>query len=167
MLRREVISLVIFCLMIIGCFVEFAITSEPVWVANIILLPMCIMLLILQWLCKPLKEWLDESVGKKKSKLKKRAELSKHLKERTAHAIREFGHSITSNMKAIYWPKEDVFIILWCNKILMYSDSENCSSIKGISTRFTDQDLERFLDFVHDMVIESMPRATTKDSTEI
>lgn len=167
MRRRDVISLVIFCLMIIGCFVEFAITSEPVWVANIILLPMCIMLLILQRLCKPFNEWLDEPVGKKKSKLKKKAELSQHLKERVAHAIREFGHSITSNMKAIYWPKEDVFIILWCNKVLMYSDSENCSSIKGLSTMFTDHDLERFLDFTHDMVTELMPRASTKDSTEI
>lgn len=162
MLIRELISLIIVVVVIFGNFIEYMITSEPTFWVNLFLLPSTLVLLILQWVCKPYNSWLNEKVGKYKSKLKVKQELSQHLKERAAAAIREFGVPITSNMKALYWPEEDVFIILWCNKVLMYSDNPNCSSITGLSTKYTDKDLERFLDYAHKLIIDNMPQHKSK-----
>jgi hypothetical protein len=105
---------------------------------------------------------LNEKIGKHESKPDVKPNLSQHLKERAAAAIREFGAPITSNMKALYWSEEDVFIILWCNHVLMYSDKPDCSSITGLSTKYTDEDLERFLDYAHKLIIDNMPSHTSK-----
>ena len=162
MLRRELISLIIVAVLIIGNFAEYMITSEPTFWVNLFLFPATFMLVILQWVCKPFNSWLNEKAGKHESKPDENPKLSQHLKERTAAAIREFGASITSNMKALYWMEEDVFIILWCNKILMYSDKPDCSSITGLSTKYTDKDLERFLDYAHRLIIDNMPQHKSK-----
>jgi hypothetical protein len=120
------------------------------------------MLVILKWVCKPFNDWLNEKAGEHKSKPDVKPNLSQHLKERTAAAIRGFGVNISSNMKALYWPEEDVFIILWCNHVLMYSAKPDCSSITGLSTKYTDKDLERFLDYAHNLIIDNMPKHKTK-----
>ena len=161
MLRRELISLIIVGVLLIGNFIEYMITSEPTWIVNTITLPTMFVLVILQWVCKPYKSWLNEKVGLRESKQPKQRR-SQHLKERAAAAIREFGAPITSNMKALYWMEEDVFIIFWCDKVLMYSDKPDCSSITGLSTKYTDKDLERFLDYVHKLIIDNMPKHTSK-----
>lgn len=163
MLRRELISLIIAVVLITGNIIEYMITSESTWIVNIISLPTMITLLILQWVCSPLNNWLNEKVGKQESKPDEKPKLSQHLKERAAAAIREFGVNISSNMKALYWPEEDVFVILWCDKVLMYSDKSNFSSpITGLSTKYTDKDLERFLDYEHKLIIDNMPKYTSK-----
>ena len=164
MLKRELISLIIVAVMIIGNFTEYMITSEATWIVNTITLPTMIALLILQWVCKPFNSWLNEKVGKPESKPDEKPipKLSQHLKERVAAAIREFGVPITSNMKALYWPEDDTFIILWCNHVLMYSDKPDCSSITSLSTKYNDKDLERFLDYAHKLIIDNMPKHTSK-----
>jgi hypothetical protein len=164
MLKRELISLIIVAVLITGNIIEYMITSEPTWIVNFISLPTMIVLLVLQWICKPYNSWLNEKVGEQESKpdVKPIPTLSQHLKERAAAAIREFGVPITSNMKALYWPEEDVFIILWCNHVLMYSDKPDCSSITSISTKYTDKDLEKFLDYAHKLIIDNMPKHKSK-----
>lgn len=162
MLKRELISLIIVAVLVTGNIIEYMITLEPTWIVNFISLPTMIVLLILQWVCKPYNSWLNEKVGKQESKPDAKPNLSQHLKERAAAAIREFGAPITSNMKALYWAEEDVFIILWCNHVLMYSDKPDCSSITGLSTKYTDEDLERFLDYAHKLIIDNMPSHTSK-----
>lgn len=164
MLRRELISLIIVGVLIIGNFIEYMITSEPTFWVNLFLLPSTPVLLILQWVCKPFNSWLNEKVGEPESKPEEKPipHLSQHLKERTAAAIREFGAPISSNMKAFYWPEEDVFIILWCNHVLMYSAKPDCTSITGLSTKYTDKDLERFLDYAHKTITDNMPKHKTK-----
>lgn len=162
MLRRELISLIIVGVLLIGNLIEYTITSEPTFWVNLFLLPSTLVLLILQWVCKPYNSWLNEKIGKHEPKPEVKPNLSQHLKERAAAAIREFGAPITSNMKALYWSEEDVFIILWCNHVLMYSDKSDCSSITGLSTKYTDKDLERFLDYAHKLIIDNMPQHTSK-----
>ena len=158
MLKRELISLIMVAVVVTGNIIEYMITSEATWIVNIVSLPTMITLLILQWVCKPFNSWLNEKVDKSDEK----PNLSQHLKERTAAAIRGFGVNISSNMKALYWPEEDVFVILWCDKILMYSAKSDCSSITGLSTKYTDKDLERFLDYAHNLIMDNMPKHTTK-----
>lgn len=162
MLKRELISLIIVAVLVTGNIIEYMITLEPTWIVNFISLPTMIVLLILQWVCKPYNSWLNEKVGEQESKPDVKPNLSQHLKERVAAAIREFGAPITSNMKALYWSEEDVFIILWCNHVLMYSDKSDCSSITSLSTKYTDKDLERFLDYTHKLIIDNMPKHTSK-----
>ena len=156
MLRRELISLIIVGVLIIGNFAEHMITSEPTFWVNLFLLPATLVLVILQWVCKPYKSWLNEKVGKHKSKPDEK--LLQPLKERVAAAIREFGVNISSNMKALYWSEDDTFIILWCDHVLMYSDKPDCSSITSLSTKYNDKDLERFLDYAHNLIIGNMPK---------
>lgn len=164
MIRRELISLIMVVMLITGNIIEYMITSESTWIVNIISLPVIIVLLILQWVCKPYNSWLNEKVGEHESKPDEKPipKLSQHLKERTAAAIRGFGVNISSNMKALYWPEEDVFIILWCDHVLMYSDKPDCSSITSLSIKYNDKDLERFLDYAHNLIIDNMPKHKTK-----
>ena len=154
MLRRELISLIIIAVLVVGNIIEYMITSEPTFWVNLFLLPVSIMLVILQWICIPYLSWLDEKIGKQK--------LPQHLKERTAAAIRGFGANISSNIKALYWPEEDVFVILWYDHALMYSDKPDCSSFTSLSTKYTDKDLERFLDYAHKLITDNMPKYTSK-----
>lgn len=160
MLRRELISLIIVGVLILGNFVEHMITSEPTFWVNLFLLPATLVLVILQWVCKPFNTWLNEKVGEHKSKPDEK--LLQPLKERVAAAIREFGVNISSNMKAFYWPEKEAFIILWCNRVLMCSDKPDCTSITGISTKYTNKDLEKFLDYAHKTITDNMPKHTTK-----
>lgn len=162
MLKRELISLIIVAVLVTGNIIEYMITSEPTFWINLSLLPATLMLLILQWVCKPFNSWLNEKVGEHEPKPDEKPKLSQHLKERTAAAIRGFGAPITSNMKALYWSEEDVFIILWCDHVLMYSDKSDCSSITSLSTKYTDKDLERFLNYAHKLIIDNMPTHTSK-----
>lgn len=162
MLRRELISLIIVGVLLIGNFIEYMITSEPTFWVNLFLLPSTLVLVILQWVCKPYKSWLNEKVGKYKSKLKVKQELSQHIKERVAAVIRGFGVNISSNMKAFYWPEKEVFVILWCDKMLMCSEKPDCSSITGLSTKYTNKDLEKFLDYAHKLITDKMPKHKSK-----
>ena len=162
MLRRELISLIIVVVLFVGNFAEYMITSEPTFWVNLFLLPTALVLVILKWVCNPFNNWLNEKVGTHESKPDEKPNLSQHLKERTAVAIRRFGINISSNMKALYWPEEDVFIILWCDHVLMYSGKQDCSSITGLSTKYTDKDLEKFLDYAHKLITDNMPKHTSK-----
>lgn len=159
MLRRDLISLIIVGVLIIGNFAEYMITSEPTFWVNLFLLPATLMLVILKWVCKPFSDWLVERVNENKQP---KQGLSQHLKERAAAVIRGFGVSISSNMKSFYWPEKDVFVILWCDKVLMCSEKPDCSSITVLSTKYTDKDLEKFLDYAHKLIIDNMPKYTSK-----
>lgn len=68
MSRREIISLIIVGVLIIGNIIEYMITSEPTFWVNLFLFPATIILVILKWTCKPFNSWLNENIGEHEPK---------------------------------------------------------------------------------------------------
>lgn len=161
MKKRHVICIIAVCVCVIGNLIEYICTNELPYRVNRDLSISMFTLIVFGLICEPAGNWLNEPIYKSKN-TKQKLELAQHIKERVAAAIREFGFSISSNMKSLYWPEKGVFIILWCDSVLMCSDKSDGSSITGLSTKYTNKDLEKFLDYAHKLITDNMPQDKSK-----
>lgn len=73
-------------------------------------------------------------------------EITSNIKDQLAEIIETHGKRVWLKTISLYWEKYDIYLILWCNKVFMYSQTENGEVIKGLFDRFNDDDLYEIIE---------------------
>lgn len=56
------------------------------------------------------------------------------IKQLAYQVIKKFGIDYSDSIKYIDWKEEQIYLILWCNRYLMYSTyKENFNTLHGMS----------------------------------
>lgn len=154
MLKRDLISIIMLCLVVIGSIVEFFLTHKPPYIFNLWLLPATVITIIFDKISKPFKNWLNSPI---KEELPEEIDKYnfKEIKTKLIDFLNEFGWSNKRNKhaKLLYWVDKDLWLVLWLKRFVMYTDQykhKGQMKLKGIidgiaNNIFTIEELKQFM----------------------
>jgi hypothetical protein len=103
-------------------------------------------LIVFGLICKPAGDWFNEPIYKSKPQKTTGSEPTEETKNQIKSILRKIGPNVDTDTKALLWYKHDVWLILWKDKYLFYTDDEDPrDTFKSIKHRFTDDELQEFV----------------------
>lgn len=67
------------------------------------------------------------------------------IKQTIIDLINNHGELNKYGQKCLYWPEKNIYIFLWVDKILMYSDDQTFEITKGLLSDYSIEDLKSFI----------------------